>query len=262
MIRYLVLYKYFLRFSFSKAMEFRIDFFFRFLMDIIYYVVNILFFQVIYLHTPLLAGWTQDQMILFIAGYLLCDGINMTVFSNNVWWFPQLINRGDLDYYLIRPVSPLFFLSLREFAANSLMNLMVAAGFFIYALTQYQSPFTLWDLSFYCFLLLCGVFLQYCIQMLFVLPSFWIQNKRGLLDFFYAIALAGERPDRIYKGFTRILFTYIIPLSLVASYPARFFIEPFNPYLLLHFFSICLIFWILMISIWKKGISSYSSASS
>lgn len=243
-------------------MEFRIDFFFRVLMDIIYYIVNILFFQVIYLHTPILAGWTQDQMILFIAGYLLCDGLNMTIFSNNIWWLPQLINRGDLDYYLIRPVSPLFFLSLREFAANSLMNLFVAAGFFIYALMQYQEPFTTLQLCFYLLMLFCGVLLQYCIQLLFVLPSFWIQNKRGLLDFFYAIALAGERPDRIYKGITRLLFAYIIPLSLVASYPARFFIEPFNPLMLLHFFAICGLFWIIVLTVWKKGISSYSSASS
>ena len=33
MIRYLRLYGYFLRFSFSRAMEFRFDFFFRIFMD-------------------------------------------------------------------------------------------------------------------------------------------------------------------------------------------------------------------------------------
>lgn len=243
-------------------MEFRIDFFFRVLMDIIYYVVNILFFQVIYLHTPLLAGWTQDQMILFIAGYLLCDALNMTIFSNNIWWLPQLINRGDLDYYLIRPVSPLFFLSLREFAANSLVNLAVATGFFIYALMQYQNPFTILDLIFYLIMLMMGVLLQYCIQLLFVLPSFWIQNKRGLLDFFYAIAFAGERPDRIYKGPIRLLFTFIVPLSLVASYPARLFIDKFDPWILAHFLGVFVLFAVITLSIWKKGISSYSSASS
>ena len=31
---------------------------------------------------------------------------------------PLAINRGELDYHLIRPVSPLFMLSLRDFAAN------------------------------------------------------------------------------------------------------------------------------------------------
>lgn len=261
-MRYLTLYKYFLRFSFTKAMEFRLDFFFRIVMDIIYYAVNILFFHVIYLHTPMLAGWTQDQMIIFIAGYLLCDALNMTIFSNNVWWLPQFINRGDLDYYLIRPVSPLFFLSLREFAANSFVNLFVAIGFFIYALTQYQTPFEWYQLAFYILMLFNGVLLQFCIQLLFVLPTFWIQSQRGLLDFFYAISFAGERPDRIYKGFVRILFTYVVPLSLIASYPARLFMDPFDPWTLIHFIGMTIVFWGIVLTVWKKGLRSYSSASS
>ena len=261
-MRYLTLYKYFLRFSFTKAMEFRLDFFFRIFMDIIYYVVNILFFQVIYLHTSMLAGWTQDQMILFIAGYLLTDAINMTVFSNNVWWLPQFINRGDLDYYLIRPVSPLFFLSLREFAANSFVNLLVAIGFFAYAVSQYQAPFEWYQLVFYVGLLITGVIIQFGIQLLFILPTFWTQNLRGLLDFYYAIGFAGERPDRIYKGFARILFTYIIPFSLIASFPARLFMDPFDSGILFHFFGVAIILWTITLTIWKKGLRSYSSASS
>ncbi|MCB0385330.1 MAG: hypothetical protein KDD43_08040, partial [Bdellovibrionales bacterium] len=68
MIRYLRLYMYFLRFSFSRAMEFRIDFFFRIFMDLIFYIVNILFFKVIFIHSDLLAGWTEPQVFIFVSG--------------------------------------------------------------------------------------------------------------------------------------------------------------------------------------------------
>ena len=44
MIRYLRLYGCFLRFSFSRAMEFRLDFFFRVLMDVVWNLVNLGFF--------------------------------------------------------------------------------------------------------------------------------------------------------------------------------------------------------------------------
>ena len=66
MTRYIRLYIHFLQFSFSKALEFRLDFFFKIIMDIVYYSVNILFFKVIYLHTPMLGGWTESQMMIFI----------------------------------------------------------------------------------------------------------------------------------------------------------------------------------------------------
>ena len=103
-------------------MEFRLDFTFRIMMDVIYYVINIALFEILFLHTPLIAGWTNEQMMIFIGSFLLVDAINMTIFSTNMWWLPYYVNRGDLDYYLIRPVSPLFFLSLREFSANSFIN--------------------------------------------------------------------------------------------------------------------------------------------
>ena len=123
MRRYLRLYACFLRFSFSRAMEFRLDFYFRIVMDGVWYAVNLAFFLAIYRHTALLGGWTEDQVIVFAAGVFVADGVHMTVFSNNMWWFPVLVNRGDLDYHLVRPVSSLFFVSLRDFAANSFVSM-------------------------------------------------------------------------------------------------------------------------------------------
>jgi len=98
MARYLRLYLYFVRFSFSRAMEFRVDFYFRVVMDATFYAVHILFFTLLYRHTSLLGGWTLDQAYVFVCGYLLIDAINMTLFSNNLWWLPILVNRGDLEY--------------------------------------------------------------------------------------------------------------------------------------------------------------------
>ena len=48
MLRYFRLYGNFVRFSVSRALEFRFDFFFRFGMDVIWYAVQFAFFSVIY----------------------------------------------------------------------------------------------------------------------------------------------------------------------------------------------------------------------
>ena len=57
-MRYLRLYAHFMRFSFSRAMEFRLDFFFRIFMDTLWYAHHLVFFWVVYRHTSLLGGWT------------------------------------------------------------------------------------------------------------------------------------------------------------------------------------------------------------
>jgi ABC-2 type transport system permease protein len=238
------------------------DFTFRILMDTIYYVVNIMFFKVIYLHTPILAGWEENQMMVFVAGYLLVDAINMTIFSANMWYLPIFINKGDLDYYLIRPVSPLFFISLREFSVNSFINFLMAAGFFIYTILELNSSFELWNVILFLAFLVNGAILHFVIQMLMILPVFWTQSSRGFVDLFYAMGLAMERPHRIYKGWLRVVFSTILPFSLIASYPAKLFLEGFDGQDILILFLVTGSFWILLNFVWKKGLENYSSASS
>ena len=109
-------------------------------MDTAFYAVQLAFFAVLYNHTGTIAGWDLDQVFVFAAGYFFIDALNMTFFANNMWWFPILVNRGDLDYYLVRPVSSLFFVSLREFAANSFLNLIIATGILIWAIARYPEP--------------------------------------------------------------------------------------------------------------------------
>lgn len=261
-MRYLKLYIYFLRFSFSKAMEFRIDFTFRIVMDLIYYAVNILFFKILYLHTPILGGWSEDQIMVFVGSYLLIDAISMTVFSNNMWWLPYFINRGELDYYLIRPVSPLFFLSLREFSANSFVNLVIALGIFVFALVNYDGSFSFPDLLLYVLLLINGTLIHFCLQMMMIIPVFWTQSARGFVDLFYSMSLSMERPDRIFRGWVKVLFTTILPFGLMASFPTRLFLEGFNLSTFLHLSAVTALVWVLMISFWRWGLRSYSSASS
>lgn len=262
MTRYIRLYLYFLRFSFSKALEFRIDFGFRIVMDVIYYAVNILFFKVIYLHTPFIAGWREDEIMVFVASYLLIDAIIMTVFSANMWWLPVYINRGDLDFYLIRPVRPLFFLSLRDFSASSFVNLIIAVGFFAYSLLAYNGTIDPFDLFFYVLLILNGVLLSYVLQMLLIIPVFWTHSRRGFIDLFYSMSLAIERPHQIFKGWTRALFTIGIPFALVASYPATLFFRGWNWNEFLHLASVTIAAWTVMLFFWNVGLKNYSSASS
>jgi ABC-2 type transport system permease protein len=262
MWRYLRLYGYFLRFSFSRAMEFRLDFFFRIFMDVNYYAVNILFYKVIFLHTPFLAGWNEHQVLLFVCGYLLIDAVQMTVISNNMWWLPTYINRGELDYYLVRPVSSLFFLSFRDFAANSFVNLLIAIGIFIWAVSHAPLALTLGQTLFFVLYLLMGSVLYYCMRMISIIPVFWVHSGRGLDQMFWAFTKVLEKPDRIFTGWVRVLFTFILPFSLIASYPARLFLEGFDWRVFAHMGGLMLLFSAFMIWFWRRGLSSYSSASS
>lgn len=261
-MRYLRLYLYFLRFSFSRAMEFRVDFFFRVVMDVAYYAVNLAFFAVLYEHTSVLGGWSLDQVYVFVAGTMVVDALNMTFFSNNLWWLPIFINKGDLDYYLVRPVSSLFFLSLRDFAANSFLNLILAAGLVVWALGRYPEPLGGDRTLVFLVLLLLGTFLNYLIRLVFIIPVFWLHSSRGLDEIAWSLSKLSQRPHQIYHGWVRWVVITVLPLAFMSSLPAHILFQGLSLETLLHVGGVAGGFFWLALGFWRRGLRAYASASS
>lgn len=262
MTRYLRLYLYFLRFSFSRAMEFRFDFFFRIVMDVIWYLVNMAFFRVLYLHTPLLGGWNEAEVLVFLATLFLSDALHMTVFANNMWWFPHYVNRGDLDYYLVRPCSSLFFLSLRDFAANSSVNLLMTLAFAAWVVATFPGPLAAANVALYVLLVPLGVVIHWLCEMLFLVPIFWTHQGAGLRSVHHSLNKYSQYPDGIYSGWTRRLFTSIIPFAVIASFPTRALLAPDPWPVVAHMLAIVVFGGAAIAAFWRVGLRAYASASS
>lgn len=261
-MRYIRLYLCFLRFSFSKALEFRLDFAFRIGMDAIWYAVHFLFFTVLFRHTPMLGGWTYEQTMVFLGGVFVSDALHMTIFSNNMWWLPFLINKGDLDFYLVRPVSSLFFASLREFAANSFINLIMAVGILSWALARYPGTLGAGSIAVFLACLLVGVFLHYLLNVLFLLPAFWMHTSHGLREIFFSLTEVITRPAGIFTGWVRRLLVTVLPFSVITSFPARALFEADPWPVVLHLAAVTAVAFLAVLLAWRAGIRSYVSASS
>ncbi|TWW09245.1 hypothetical protein E3A20_16240 [Planctomyces bekefii] len=169
---------------------------------------------------------------------------------------------GGLDYYLTRPVSTLFFVSLRSFAANSFINLIMAAGIMAWALRQNPEVLSGSNLLLLAVLVVNGVLLHYLLHMLYILPVFWTQSSKGMADAYYIFSRFQERPDRIFTGAIRLLVTVVMPLSLIASFPARLYLEPFDWGIFVHLVVVTIGFAAFILYLWRQGLKVYASASS
>jgi ABC-2 type transport system permease protein len=260
--RYFRLYGHFVAFSFAKGFEFRFDFYMRILMDLCYYAVAIAFFKVIYLHTPNLGGWNERQAMVFVSAYLIVDAICMTMFTNNLWILPTLINRGDLDYYLVRPISGLFFVSLRDFAANSFVNLLCAFGIFGWALSHFGEPISIARVGLFLGLIFCGSLIFFSLNGIANLLVFWTQSPNGFGEMVWTLNKFSERPDGIYHGVARKVLLLVLPFAVISSLPARILIEGPSWSVALHVVGVTALFLGLLVTVWRLGLRSYSSASS
>jgi ABC-2 type transport system permease protein len=262
MLRYIRLYLHFLKFSFSRSFEYRLDFWFRVGMDCVFYAVQLAFFTLLYRHTDTLGGWNYDQILIFVAAYLLSDAIHMTVFSNNMWWLPVWVNKGDLDYYLLRPVSSLFFLSLRDFAANSFLNLILAMSILLWALARYPETLPFSNVVFFAFLLLNGSVIRYVLHMMFVIPVFWMHTNRGLANAYYSTARLIERPDGIFSPGLQWFLRLAFPILWVVAIPSRVLFDGPSPSVIVQVLCVTTVFFLLMLLFWRRGLRAYASASS
>ncbi len=261
-MRYFNLYIYFIKFAFSKAMEFRVDFFFRVLMDLVFYIIQFGFFNILYLHTDILGGWNLEQMKIFIASFIFVDAFNMTFFANNSWQLPISINKGELDYYLTKPIASFFVLGLREIAANSFINLIFATCLLIFILVQSSLSFSLISISIFILLLINGAFLYYMTFLVFLLPVFWSGSSRGFADVFFAAEKIFQRPDGIFTYYIRRFFLFILPFSAMASMPTRYLFEENKLIIFTQILGASLFIYALVWFIWSKALKNYTSASS
>jgi ABC-2 type transport system permease protein len=269
MIRYLRLYAAFVKFSVMRSAEFRLDFFFRVVMDLLFYVVQITFFYLLFRNTESLGGWNWSQVFVFVTGYLTVDAIQMTLFSNNFFWFPTVVTRGDLDYHLVRPVSPLFMVTMRDFATNSFLNLICALGLMAFALHHYfsQAPAVgTWEsvalgLSFV-FWVLIGTLVHAALQLLFLIPVFWTHSARGFEQAFFTLHRFAERPHQIFGSGLRLALLTILPFAAIASLPAHIVFGPNRVESVIQLAVITTSLALVVAWAWRTGLRAYSSASS
>jgi ABC-2 type transport system permease protein len=231
-------------------------------MDCVYYAVNWFFYWAMFKHTNKIGDWGSDQVMVFVATTFVVDAFMMTIFMPNLWQLSKLINKGDLDYYIVRPVNSLFFVTLREFSANSFMNLVVAFLIFGYALSNLAVPLTLQQTAVLGLLTMNGAFLTCLIYLLHLIPIFWTQAPSGYHDLFWTLNQFTERPHKIFNLPIQKILMSVAPFALVASVPAQIAFDGINGSLLLNVVGVTVFFFALVVVLWNRGLKRYSSASS
>ena len=95
-------------------MVFRFDFFGAFFVDSSLFILQLLMFNSIYSHVDSIGGWQQGEMLIFIGTFSLINAINMTIFFFGIYDIPRKIQEGELDYYITKPLDPLFRLTFEN----------------------------------------------------------------------------------------------------------------------------------------------------
>ena len=107
-----------------------------------------------------------------------------------------------------------------------------------------------------------GSFVCYLVRMVFITPVFWTHSGRGFDTLYFSLQHLSERPHQIFSGWLRRVLTTLLPLALVASVPAHALFAGLTPAALAETVAVTLALFLFVVWFWRRGLRSYSSASS
>lgn len=240
---------------------YRTNFITTVMVDVVWMFVEMSLFTIIYANVPSLAGWTRPQVYFFLGIFFASDALFSTFFQRNFWTFSDLVNKGELDILLTKPVHPLFLALTRWINLTAVFNITLGIGIAIH----YSRPAGfLGGIHWISAILWLGVGLLTAVllRFLFSIWVFWTERSWALSRLYFQFFSFATKPDAIYPPWIRYLIMTVLPFAFIGSVPARALLHglKLEEYLLIA--GVLFAFFIIDASLWRIGLKRYQSASS
>jgi ABC-2 type transport system permease protein len=264
---YLEVFRVQLKNNFVREAVYRTNFLTTVLVDLVWIIVELSFFTIIYSNTDSLAGWQKEQVYFFLGLLAASDALFSLLFARNFWAFSDLVNKGDLDTLLTKPIHPLFLALTRWMSLTSVFSflfgviLMIRFG----PAAGFQGGIHWFELSAW---ILVGLLTQLILRFLFSVTVFWTERSWALQMMYYQFFQFGTKPDAIYPKAIQWIIKSLLPFAFIASVPATSLLSQSSPELRQ---SQTPWIWVLLVLgvmtafalfLWNRGLRRYQSASS
>jgi ABC-2 type transport system permease protein len=230
--------------------------------DISWFGLQICFIQFLYLQVDAIAGWTKWGMILLVATNSLIQQIFQMFLMINLTKMPELVRSGRLDFFLAQPAPVQFLVSTRYFEPGAVVNTVIAALLCLFAVAKLHMNFSGIGLMAFPVLVGCGVLIHYGLMLSLMSLSFWMTRAQGFINAYYNVFQIARLPREAFHGVARFVFTWPIPLLLVANVPAHTLLYGLNRYDILGLVAATVIILGLSTVVFQAGLRRYGSASS
>lgn len=260
--RHLTLLREQLRISLVMAMQYRWDFMLDGLMSFFWAVTALVPLYLVFAERPVIAGWRYGEALLVVGWFTLLDGVLRGAINPSLSTVIGHIRMGTLDFVLLKPADAQFLVSTARFMPWRVVSLLAAAVVFGYAYWVLGEPPTALGVVTALAVLASGVLVLYSIWILVISVAFRAVRVDNLRYLFEAVFDAARWPASVFKGVVSFVFTFVIPLALMTTYPAKALLGTLTLEQFVGSFAGALVFAAFARLVWSRSIRNYTSASS
>ncbi len=230
MKRYIKLYSSFLKICAIREMESRGNFIVGSFVIVWFPLFPLLFIGAIFQQTSTLSGWNFYDYLVLTGTFQIISGLVFAMFFQNIFRFPEYVRKGELDFFLLKPVNSQFMLSTRYVSFQELAQCIPGLVLLITGLLNRPEAVEWWRWPLYFFFMVCGVIVSYSIWFISIVPCVWLVKLDTPELFFGFFEMARYHPN-MFSGIVKIILLYIVPLGVVAAAPADMLLNRLDPWL-------------------------------
>jgi ABC-2 type transport system permease protein len=260
--RYAAIWLAQIRYTIARELMFKANFILWIVVDLCWFTLNLCFVQFLYLQVNTVAGWNHWEMVLLVSTNYLVQQIFQMFLMTNLTKLPELIRTGRLDFFLAQPASVQFLVSTRFFELGSVFTSVMAFGVCGVAIAHLHTNLSAAGLLIFPCLVVCGVLIHYAMLLMLMSLAFWMTRAQGFIYAYYNVFQIARLPREAFHGPTKFVFTWFIPLLLIANVPARTLLYGLNLSDLAKMLGAAAVLVLLSTAFFRIGLRRYGSASS
>ncbi len=250
------------RASLATAMQYRVNFLIQGVMALLWVVGSLIPLWVLFSERKAVAGWTFESALVVMGWFTLLRGVLEGAINPSLVDIVDRVRTGSFDYLLLKPVDSQLLVSTARFEPWKIIDVCAGIGLMSYAFAAMGRVPGPGDVALAAVLLGAAILVLYSLWIVIVSASFVVVRIDNLTYLFSAIFDAGRWPVQVFRGFWRVLFTVVIPLAVMTTYPAMALLGTLEANVALAAIGAALLVAVIARLLWVRSVSRYTSASS
>lgn len=198
----------------------------QFFNDILWYTLQIILFEALYLNVDHLGGWGVAEMRVFLGVLFLVDALQMILFAHNFDHFSEKIARRELDLLLLRPVSSQQMMTAQRMQCGYILNAFFALSWLLWSLSLLPEGLTWGNILLLFVIVPAGLAVFYSTRMVVCTLALLLTRAEHFHELYFTMFRMGQRPDRLYGPTLRYFILLVVPVGMIASLPTRVLVDP------------------------------------
>lgn len=251
-----------LRTSLALAMQYRSDFVTDGFVEVFWTITTIVPLFVVFGERSVVAGWSLGEALMVTGFFTLLQGVLEGAINPSMMLVVEQIRKGTFDFVLLKPKDAQFLVSTARVLPWRALNLVTAVLLFAYGFHLLGRTPPLRDLLAALLLLATASTILYSLWMTSVSVAFYVVKIDNLTYFFGAVFDAARWPSSIFRGILRLLFTFVVPLAVMTTFPAEGLLGRSSAEKIAGAVVAALLSFTVARLVWRRALGHYTSASS